>query len=114
MSKNNTIRKSDKKFIRLEKARIRAQFFDVKKQEEMINELYKRFIPKSASEVAAQKEAKSAAKVEKKKAEVKPAAEKDATIDKEAKPSSSAKASTDAEAMADKSEDKKAKKIATK
>lgn len=35
--------RSIRKFIRLEKARIRAQFFDVKKQEEMINELYNRF-----------------------------------------------------------------------
>ena len=43
MSKNNTIRKSDKKFIRREKARIRRDFLDFKKQEEMINELYKRF-----------------------------------------------------------------------
>jgi len=46
MSKNNLIRKSDKKFIRTEKARIRRQFFDVNKQEEMINELYKRFVRK--------------------------------------------------------------------
>ena len=46
MSKNNTIKKSDKKFIRLEKARIRAQFFDIKKQEEKINELYQRFTKK--------------------------------------------------------------------
>jgi len=44
MSKNDTIRKSDKKFIRTEKARIRRQFSDSKKQEEMIAELYKRFI----------------------------------------------------------------------
>jgi hypothetical protein len=44
MSKNNLIRKSDKKFIRHEKARIRAAFSDAKKQAEMINELYKRFI----------------------------------------------------------------------
>ncbi len=43
MSQNDTIRKSDKKFIRKEKARIRRQFSDSKKQEEMINELYKRF-----------------------------------------------------------------------
>ncbi len=43
MSKNNTIKKSDKKFIRREKARIRGLFLDVKKQEEMINELYKKF-----------------------------------------------------------------------
>ena len=44
MSKNNTIKKSDKKFIRREKARIRSQFLDFKKQEEMIAELYKRFL----------------------------------------------------------------------
>ena len=43
MSKNNTIRKSDKKFIRTEKSRIRRQFSDFKKQEEMINKLYERF-----------------------------------------------------------------------
>lgn len=36
--------RSTRKFIRLEKARIRAQFFDIKKQEEMIRELYGRFI----------------------------------------------------------------------
>lgn len=45
MSQNNTIRKSDKKFIRTEKARIRSQFLDVKKQEELIDNLYKKFIP---------------------------------------------------------------------
>ncbi len=56
MSKNNTIRKSDKKFIRSEKARIRVQFFDVAKQEEMIVELYKRFIPKQASQTPTIKE----------------------------------------------------------
>lgn len=43
MSKNNTIKKSDKTFIRREKARIRGQFLDVKKQEELITELYKKF-----------------------------------------------------------------------
>ena len=42
MSQNNTIRKSDKKFIRTEKARIRRQFLDLVKQQEMINELYKK------------------------------------------------------------------------
>ncbi len=93
MSKNNTIRRSDKKFIRLEKARIRKQFFDVAKQEELINELYKSFIPKTASEVAAKKEAKSAAKVERKKAasseglqpkETKSAPAKDSGAEKEA------------------------------
>jgi len=44
MSQNNTIRKSDKKFIRTEKARIRATFLDVKKQQELIDNLYKKFI----------------------------------------------------------------------
>jgi hypothetical protein len=34
--------KSTRKFIRTEKARIRRQFLDVKKQEEMIAELYKK------------------------------------------------------------------------
>ena len=43
MSKNNQIRKSDKKFIRTEKARIRRQFLDVKKQQELINNLYKKY-----------------------------------------------------------------------
>ncbi len=52
MSKNNTIKKSDKKFIRREKARIRAQFLDAKKQEEMINELYKKFSPQPKVEIA--------------------------------------------------------------
>ena len=51
MSKNNTIRKSDKKFIRLEKARIRRQFLDVKKQQELIDELYKRFTPTPKTKV---------------------------------------------------------------
>lgn len=46
MSQNNTIRKSDKKFIRTEKARIRAQFLDFKKQEELISEIYKKFLEK--------------------------------------------------------------------
>lgn len=58
MSKNNLIKKSDKKYIRLQKARIRAQFLDVKKQQEMINELYQRFIPKAkveTTEVKAEK-----------------------------------------------------------
>lgn len=32
--------RSVKKFIRREKARIRRQFFDVKKQEELIKKLY--------------------------------------------------------------------------
>ena len=40
----NKLKKSDRKFIRLEKARIRRQFWDEKKQEEMITELYKKFL----------------------------------------------------------------------
>ena len=51
MSKNNLIRKSDKKFIRHEKARIRRQFFDTKKQKELIDELYKRFSGKPQANV---------------------------------------------------------------
>jgi seryl-tRNA synthetase len=37
MSKNNTIKKSDKKYIRTQKSLIRAQFSDAKKQKEMID-----------------------------------------------------------------------------
>jgi len=33
-----------KKFIRQEKARIRREVLDIKKQEELIKELYKKFI----------------------------------------------------------------------
>jgi len=36
--------KSLRKFIRLEKARIRRQVLDLKKQEELINELYQRLL----------------------------------------------------------------------
>ena len=49
MSKNNTIKKSDKKYIRTQKAKIRAQFSDAKKQKEMIDELYSRFIKKEVA-----------------------------------------------------------------
>ena len=37
--------KSVKKFIRTQKAQIRRQFFDTKKQEEMISEMYKKLNP---------------------------------------------------------------------
>jgi hypothetical protein len=43
MEKNYS--RSVKKFIRLEKARIRRQFFDVKKQEELIKEVYNKINP---------------------------------------------------------------------
>lgn len=39
--------KSVKKYIRREKARIRREFFDAKKQEELIQELYQRFFKKT-------------------------------------------------------------------
>ncbi len=40
-----TLKKSDRKFIRTEKARIRRQFSDAVKQEEMITEMYKKLVP---------------------------------------------------------------------
>ena len=40
-----TLKKSDRKYISTQKARIRREFLDVKKQEEMISELYKRVLP---------------------------------------------------------------------
>lgn len=79
MSKNNTIRKSDKKFIRLEKARIRDRFSDLTKQEEAIAELYKRFLSKADKEAVAtevkevKKEAPKKEAAPKAKAEKKPA-----------------------------------------
>ena len=36
--------KSLRKYIRKEKARIRREFFDFKKQKELIDELYKKFL----------------------------------------------------------------------
>lgn len=80
MSKNNAIRKSDKKFIRTEKSRIRRQFSDSKKQEELINELYKKFV----------KQQKVAEVVKEPKAEVKPEAKK--VVEKPAKKVASKKA----------------------
>lgn len=81
----NTLKKSDKKFVRLEKARIRSRFLDFKKQEEMITELYKRFekkpvvtaikdapVKEEVKAVKITKEAKSLkAKKESRKAKVK-------------------------------------------
>ncbi len=52
MSKNNQIKKSDKTFIRKEKARIRSQFLDKKKQEELINNLYKKILGQPEVKVA--------------------------------------------------------------
>ncbi|OGZ69361.1 MAG: hypothetical protein A3D44_02795 [Candidatus Staskawiczbacteria bacterium RIFCSPHIGHO2_02_FULL_42_22] len=42
----NQLTKSVKKFIRSEKARIRSQFLDVKKQDELIGNLYKKLLDK--------------------------------------------------------------------
>lgn len=42
MEKRKKMPKSTRKFIRAEKARIRRQFLDVKKQDEEIVQLYKR------------------------------------------------------------------------
>lgn len=66
MFKNNQIRKSDKKFIRLQKAQIRATFLDLKKQEELINNLYKKF-EKQTGVGEVKKEIKEPKKVEIKK-----------------------------------------------
>ena len=41
--KKRKLPKSLRKYIRKEKARIRREVLDFKKQEELINELYKRF-----------------------------------------------------------------------
>lgn len=71
MSKNNLIRKSDKKFIRSEKARIRRQFLDAKKQKELIDKLYERFLPKLKSLSTEIKKEESPKKVEVKKEKVK-------------------------------------------
>ena len=81
MSKNNTITKSDKTFIRREKARIRAQFLDVKKQTELINALYAKILAKPHMAAGAKAEAP---KEETKKMEVKKEAKK-AAVKKEKK-----------------------------
>jgi nucleoside diphosphate kinase len=75
--------KSARKFIRLEKARIRTQFFDIKKQEEMIGELYKRMTSKPVvdgrpEEGARSNIKKSKTKVQKSKTQVKVKKEKKA------------------------------------
>ena len=63
------LNKSDKKFIRLEKARIRRKFWDVKKQKEMIDEMYKRLSGEIKAEVIEKKVKK--VKVEQKQNQVK-------------------------------------------
>ena len=44
--KKKKMPKSIRKFIRKEKARIRREFLDTKKQDELINELYTKLVKK--------------------------------------------------------------------
>jgi len=44
VSMKKKLPKSIRKFIRKEKARIRREVLDLKKQQELINELYKKFL----------------------------------------------------------------------
>ena len=45
--KRKKMPRSVRKFIRQEKARIRREVLDTKKQEELINQLYQRFLKKN-------------------------------------------------------------------
>ncbi len=75
------LKKSDKKHIRTEKARIRRQFLDFAKQEELITELYKKMVPAAILEaVKAPKEVKV------------PKATKETKVAKETKVTKAAKA----------------------
>ncbi len=69
------LKASDRKYIRIQKARIRREFLDFKKQEEMISELYERFVPKvlkTAAQATPVKEEKIKPEKESKKVESKP------------------------------------------
>lgn len=46
MFKKKKLNKSVRKFIRQEKARIRRDFLDVKKRQQLLEELYKKFFKK--------------------------------------------------------------------
>lgn len=48
MEKAKKMTKSIRKFIRSEKARIRRQFWDIKKQKESIDEMYNKLKPSPA------------------------------------------------------------------
>lgn len=48
--------KSIRKFIRREKARIRREVLDLKEQERLIDELYKKFLPKPVKKIKKTKE----------------------------------------------------------
>ena len=67
------LKDSDRTFIRTEKARIRRQFLDRKKQEELITQLYQRFLGSKEvkSALEAERVQKAAAKPGKKKEKVK-------------------------------------------
>ena len=52
------LKNSDRKFIRTEKARIRREFLDSKKQDEMISELYKKMLGEVKPEVKEEKKVK--------------------------------------------------------
>ena len=47
MEKSKKLIKSVRKFVRTQKAQIRRQFWDVKKQEELIKEMYEKLMPKA-------------------------------------------------------------------
>jgi hypothetical protein len=79
------LKKSDRKFIRLEKARIRRQFLDVKKQQELISELYKRFLGEKSGVASKTAVAKPQPKKETKKVEAKPKAKKEKSAGKKSK-----------------------------
>ena len=58
------LKSSDRKFIRREKARIRKQFLDFKKQEELITELYKKILnQKEVNHTSAQEKKEEPKKV---------------------------------------------------
>ena len=63
--------KSVRKFIRSEKARIRVRGLDVKNQQELIGELYKKVLPQSGSLVVQAPKEKTVAKKDNTKKEVK-------------------------------------------
>lgn len=64
---NKNLTDSQRKFIRLEKSKIRKKFWDVKKQEEAITELYKRVSGDPTAKVeVAKKPVKKVVKVDQK------------------------------------------------
>ena len=70
MAKSN-LPKSARKFIRTEKARIRGQFLDLKREEELINALYDKFLKKPRLKKESGGATQEAAKIESAPAELK-------------------------------------------